>query len=455
MTKDFDIKVYDINFESVFIKPEIEKAFFEFLETENNIEPFLCLKEIERIEKLEKIEDILESLKKMKDVYLSESSDSEVNISGKTKSEFLQKISQIETEKEWKFEETPVELMIPIKNCLTASLAVDNFPRFIRLLTTETLYSKYQNDTNVMIPRSIIQFPYKNSFFEEKIIGDDVLKFAKVLSKDSYDWEIILSKKDPHFKLYKAKVDFLPFASLFKNAYAFKIQNVVPLSIESLCCFFFLHRRFEIEEQCDHFYINKGKTYSNEKLKEMYPDVEMKHERICSEFEVVFENIYLISNRKFLVIEFIDYDTENKSVTYVHRACIPEEFHQKEDIDWSKQVEFDLKGKKSKGYVIPSFFYINLEKIDDHTTKVNQIKSEKRFCSKTLPVVNPRGKFSNQNNLVTLGTALFGNLISKKLVCFKDVDETKNHKIFSEEFKKDPLTASLLNLMIKEDILVN
>jgi hypothetical protein len=380
----FDIKVYDINFESIFIKPEIEKAFFEFLEQENNTEPFLCLKEIEKIEKLEKIDDILEGFKNLKDIYLSEISDSEVNISGKTKSEFLQKISQLEGKKEWNSEETHVEWMFPIKNCLKANLAVDNFPRFIRLLTTETLYSKYQNDTNVMIPRSIIQFPYKNSFFEEKIIGDDVLKFAQVLSKDSYDWEIILSKKDPLFKLYKAKVDFLPFSSLFNNAYAFKIQNVVPLSIESLCCFFFLHRRFEIDEQCDHFYINKGKSYSNEKLKEMYPEVEMKHERICSEFELVFENIYPISNRKFPVIESIDYDVENKSVTYVHKTCLPEEFHGKEDIDWSKQVEYDLKKKKSKGYIVPSFFYINLEKIDDHTTKVNQIKSLKIFLSKLV-----------------------------------------------------------------------
>jgi hypothetical protein len=57
--------------------------------------------------------------------------------------------------------------------------------------------------------------------------------------------------------------------------------------------------------------------------------------------------------------------------------------------------------------------------------------------------------------LINLGTALFGNLISKKLNCFKDIDESNNLKVFSEEFKKDPLTASLLKLMIpKEDILV-
>jgi hypothetical protein len=57
--------------------------------------------------------------------------------------------------------------------------------------------------------------------------------------------------------------------------------------------------------------------------------------------------------------------------------------------------------------------------------------------------------------LINLGTALFGNFISKKLNCFKDIDESNNFKVFSEEFKKDPLTASLLKLMIpKEDILV-
>eukprot|EP01080_Neovahlkampfia_damariscottae_P006947 gene6947-11109_t len=446
MTCKFDIKQYDINFNSVFLKPEIEKEFFYFLEKEYNTEGFLCLKEISKFEVEEKIEQRIFQLENITKTYLLEESESEVNISGKTKKEFLTKISgQLKNHEKWTFEETAVELMLPIKRCLLANLHTDSFPRFIRLKDVETLYAQYQNDTSVMVPRSAIQFPYKNKKFEEKFIDDECFRFGEALAKDSYDWDILYSKMD--CKIYQAKVNFLPFASFFDDSYAMKLETIIPMSIEILSCFFFTRSRYKIPDQ-GHFSLKIGEVLTTEDLNKLYPEQKMKHDRITASFEIQLQNVFPIDNRIISVVESIDINPDTNSIIYVHKSYIPDEFHGDESIDWKKHVKFQksCNNKMTKGYMCPSFFYIHLQKIDDHTTKVNQIK-----------IMNPRGKFANQHGIVQLAGKILGHVFAEKMA-FKEMNDEihediqkkkKKDEKCSDELKKDPLTGSLIDLIEK------
>jgi hypothetical protein len=378
-TKLFDIKAFDIKFQSIFIKKEIGDYFFEFLKKEFNTEPFLCIKEIDELSTLKTNKELIEKIKFIKNNFIIEEAPQEINASGFIKKELIQIIDkQIEMD-DWILEESPFEIFYPIRKLLYCELAHDNFPRFIRETKTEEIYSKYKSDPDIMVYRTSIQFPYQNKNFEQSMITDSDFYFSETLLADSYDWDLFLNVKEPNVKIYNANVDFLPYSSFFKGSYCFKVDGLMKLNIESMICTLLSQKsRNELTANAP-VSMGRGECYTSKELKLMYPDEKMTEERISAISYISLNGLFPISSRYAKTVESVRYDHGTESIYYLQKSVIPDEFHGKE-VDWSKKHKFQslVKGemKQVEGYMIATMHYIHLQKIDNFTTKMKQIKSK-------------------------------------------------------------------------------
>jgi hypothetical protein len=336
--KSFNIKAFDIKFQSIFIKKEIGDYFHEFLKKEFNTEPFLCIKEIDQLPTL-KNKELMDKIKFIKINFIIEEAPQEINASGFIKKELIEIIDkQLELDL-WVFDKSPFETFHPIRKLLYCELAHDNFPRFIREKKTEEIYSKYKNDPEIMVYRTSVQFPYQNKNFEQSMITDSDFYFSETLLADSYDWDLFLEIKEPNVKIYNANVDFLPYSSFFKGSYCFKVDGLMELNIESMICNLLSQKsRNELTTNIP-INIERGECYTPKQLKLMYPDEKMTEERISGVSFITLSGMFPISSRYGKTVESVRYDRTSESIYYLQKSVIPDEFHGKE-VDWSKKHFF-------------------------------------------------------------------------------------------------------------------
>jgi hypothetical protein len=78
-TRDsLDMKNFDVNFNSIFSYNELGDSFFDFLESEYNSEPYLCLEQIELLKKKKGNEEKMTQVKLILEKFIEEGSDYEV-----------------------------------------------------------------------------------------------------------------------------------------------------------------------------------------------------------------------------------------------------------------------------------------------------------------------------------------------------------------------------------------
>jgi hypothetical protein len=73
-----DMKNFDVNFNSIFSYNELGESFFDFLESEFNSEPYLCLEQIELLKKKKGNEEKMSQVKLILEKFIEEGSDYEV-----------------------------------------------------------------------------------------------------------------------------------------------------------------------------------------------------------------------------------------------------------------------------------------------------------------------------------------------------------------------------------------
>jgi hypothetical protein len=127
-----------VNFESVFEKEEIKQIFLDYLKTEFNVEPFYFLLDLKKLEKETKILTFVEYIIEK---YILEGSPSEVNISGKCRTDIL---NDFENEDDWLKE--PSKLFQKSKKIVQSELISDNWKRFIRTPEAGKIIEKYHKD---------------------------------------------------------------------------------------------------------------------------------------------------------------------------------------------------------------------------------------------------------------------------------------------------------------------
>ena len=373
----FDIASYTIEFNSVFFFKEIQEYFLDFLETEYNSEPFKAVLEINELNELNTDEDIIEKCNKIIKNYIESGSKYEVNISRDTKINLVNSLKSQLEETEWILDETAYEIFYPLKKILIIELQADNFSRFVRTPKFIEMVSKYVNDPRVMKALTALKYPFKDEHFEKPFIAKDEMNFLNELFLDSFAWESIYSKNK--FNFFSSKMQFLPESKFFNQAKAFKFQFSLPFSFEKVSNFFLSQEYLKLNDSAiTDFSVRE--TFSISNLSKKYPDDNIANQVYSIIAETCAQPPFPVNTpRKGIDVYCIDYDKDDKTLTYIRRPYLGD--FKGKNIDWSKKMKFDFinssKEKKTvEGYLIASMTMLKIEIIDSYTTSISIITSK-------------------------------------------------------------------------------
>jgi chaperonin cofactor prefoldin len=373
----FDLSQYYIEFNSVFYFQEIQDKFLEFLKTEFNTEPLLCVLAINELNKLNSDKEIIDKCNEIFNKFIKQGVQNEVNVSMQTKQKLIDSLEkQLELD-EWVLDETAYELLTPLKNVLSSELAADNFPRFVRSKLCSEFIFKYSDDPRVMKLNTAVKYPFDDQHFEKPFITRGEMQFLEELLVDSFIWDSLHSK---NVNLYTTQLNFIPDSKFFSNSVTLKILAVFPYSFERVVNLFLSTDFMKLDEQhMTDFSVKE--TFSIANLSKKFPDdvIATQVHSVIAETCVV-NPFPMNTPRKSIDVFSIDFDNTNGCLYFVRRPYL-KDFTGK-NVDLNKKIKFDFihdekKEKKTvEGYIDTKWSFIKIEMVDSHTTKVSVIKSE-------------------------------------------------------------------------------
>eukprot|EP01080_Neovahlkampfia_damariscottae_P002702 gene2702-3898_t len=443
-----DMKSYDVNFSSIFAHTDLAETFYDFLESEHNQEPYLCLEHLEILKKKKTEKEQVEQVNLILDKFIEPGSDYEVNISAETRKKIYSILEKGKYDREiskWPLEQQPYEVFSDLKKTLLSELHSDNFPRFVRSERASMILSKYTTHKDVLVLKISIQFPFSDSDFSVPYINDEELDFMEKLVDDSFDWDLIMSKNGIQTpNVYLSNLNFLPNSKLFESSLSVKVDGIIPLNIESIACTVFgpAIRNVVIEKGLGD--IETTKVYTSDEIKNQYPDVKMARERKSFITDIYVKGVFPINTpRRSRIVETIDYNPLKGTISYFHKPYILDE-HQDKDVDWKKKMKLPFKNFKTgekydtDGYFSVSMHFIYLERITENSTKVVHVI-----------IFNPRGLIENPKGILSIVPKLATKIIEGKVSQIQDNARNRSFEASKDLLMKDPITSSLLELQTK------
>eukprot|EP01080_Neovahlkampfia_damariscottae_P004512 gene4512-7890_t len=393
----FDIRTYVIEFGSVFYFKEIQEHFLEFLQTEFNPEPFLCVLAINELNELSLDEDIIQKCQDIVNKFINPKAQHEVNISQSTKKTLLTSLEQQLKENEWILEETAYEIFFPLKRILSSELNADNFPRFVRTKKFAEIAEKYSEDTRVMKVITALKYPFTDEYYEKPFITKSEVSFLNELTQDSFAWELIDSKD--RFDVYTSHLNFLPESKFFSNAKAYKTNATLPYSFEKVANFFL---SIEHTKQFNPIItdISIRETFSVKNISAQYPDDDIANQIHSIIGETCVQPPFPMNTpRKSTDVYLVDFDNESQSLTFIKRPFLGD--HKGSVVDWKKKMKFDFTNKNKEKKTVDGFIssFMNMTKIeiiDGFTTRVTMLSSSfLSIFTIFFLVVDPKGFMQN------------------------------------------------------------
>jgi hypothetical protein len=236
-----DISNYIIQFQSVFIVPEIGSAYYQFLKKEYNTDTWDFILEFQTFEKLLKKNNhkrIFLQVKSMTETFIQEKSPKELVIGNTLKDFILEKQKQL-SETGWNIDIRPLELFEPVKQIITMEHKNDAFKRFIRTKACLKLVEKHQNVKGVLLPQVSKVFSYKDEDFQNVPLTDQDSEFMKIMQLDNTDWKISYSDKKNKVTGYISYWNFFPdLTFLSPNSVNSKVEIIFnsSLQVAALTC---------------------------------------------------------------------------------------------------------------------------------------------------------------------------------------------------------------------------
>jgi hypothetical protein len=378
----FDITTYTIEFESIFIHNDLEDAFYNFLKTEFNTEPFECIKRIDAFQKIDSKKEKVEKLSKFIEEFINEGSEKEVNISKETKQEIFKNLGSQLSNKEWNMEKTPYEILLPLRNVLKNQLNADNFPRFIRSSKHNFVFQKYVDDIKVMKTYTALRYPFTDEYFETPFVAKEEEKFLHEIFKDSFTWDVVYSKN--HFNMYHSKTNFLPKLTTFENPISMKYQILLPFSFERVVSFY-LSKDYLNSIAPGIVDLVVDKKINVEELMKEYPDQEINPNLQSFIGSTYYVYPFPMKPRKSIDIYTTYFSIEDKSLTFLRRPYNGD--FKGKNLNLKKKIKFEnfLMNSETKntktveGYLGMSMLMIKFDQIDKFTTKLSYVTSKKKF----------------------------------------------------------------------------
>lgn len=189
MSKEFNIRNYQINFHRIFKIPEIHQAFYKYCKTEYNEDPVDFIKEAEEFKETGgEDKNLLERFEGLYRKYIENNAVHQINISGK-----LQRRMEDLIKKKCEDREELEKCLDELLQVVYLELKVDTFPRFMRSKICFNAVRKYQNDKELLQPKLVINYPYNEADLYRDELLDKDFAFIKAVLEDGFDWFVFFS----------------------------------------------------------------------------------------------------------------------------------------------------------------------------------------------------------------------------------------------------------------------
>eukprot|EP01080_Neovahlkampfia_damariscottae_P003988 gene3988-7244_t len=170
-------------------------------------------------------------MKKIVEQYVLSDSKNEVNISVTTKEFVVSNYTkQKQNDEKWILDITAEDLFFKIYYSVYEELRQDSFHRFVRTKLCDEAIRSFRNDPTVVSPYITKQFDYKDDDFTTGIVTDTDFEFGKLLSDDSFTWEIVPGTQKYLVNAYYSDLNYLPDLSI--KTIASKYECTLPISFQ-------------------------------------------------------------------------------------------------------------------------------------------------------------------------------------------------------------------------------
>eukprot|EP01080_Neovahlkampfia_damariscottae_P012411 gene12411-6078_t len=213
--KEFDIKKYYLNLESIYLDKEIQYCFQKYINNESNEELknyWSFLEQVQNYENLIKSKNENEIMKLYQNIYDNYLKNNILNFS-------LNELEVFESSNNIEFHLKYFKKQIEFK------IYQDIFPRFIRTKKCFEILKKNINCTKICNLIQNYYYPYTDDDFKISIITDFDISFFKNLTNDNFEWELIDFDSNLNSNTFFSKTNFLPNVSFFKNSSTLKFES--------------------------------------------------------------------------------------------------------------------------------------------------------------------------------------------------------------------------------------
>lgn len=364
----FDRSKYYLNPLSIFSVPEVKKAFLAHCQHEHNSQALLF---IEQVELLDKASNPFTHAEEIINTFIVTNAPFEINISAENKKQIIEDYN-----KALKNRSTiqARKLFSHLKDIVMFELLNDVFPRFVRTQRCTDAVTKVLHLQNIVMPREVITFPYKDEDFEIFLITQKDINFMRHLGKDDFDWQLLGAKSTKMNTYFSAK-NFMPEVSFMKNMALAKFEVIFRFPFEKVVCALmpafengFYDPNFAGFKELEHF--------PYEKLVQMYGKEMVGSVKSTSITAIDVKFPFPLTRRRILMCSACKYDPQEQSFIFVHKPC-QHPSHGKL-LYTKKNLVPPITGDKSKkfwAYAIADFKAFIIKKIDEHRTHYIEINA--------------------------------------------------------------------------------
>jgi hypothetical protein len=361
-------------FEASLKNKNIGSAFFEFLKSEFNEEPWIFLDEVQQLKEMKDETKILKRINQLYETFIEEKSKYELNISSTTR-ENLKKIISHESKK-WTLETNPSEIFDEVVETMIGQLRHDSWKRFYRSKYCEEIILKYHDDSSICSPLTTLQYFYEPEYFENVDILDSDFDFGKTLLEDNYNWELVGSKAEYQVNSYFTTLKFLPNLPNAENIGAMKYQCVLPFSMHQ-CLIGIFAKSFSLKSEPTLYSVTTQKYLSFDDLSKEYEERGMqsnlsKYPRgiACTRGLTWFP--FPLNTRQASNSVSFTYNSKTKTFFAVYKS------HSNDFKDFGKKKKMKLPNRSGKiiemeVYSIFSFVFFEIQNVGDHKTLFNSV----------------------------------------------------------------------------------
>eukprot|EP01080_Neovahlkampfia_damariscottae_P000069 gene69-4318_t len=184
---------------------------------------------------------------------------------------------------------------------------------------------KYQNDSSVCSPQITENFSYKAEYFTHPYLFQSNFKFAEMLFKDIFHWDLVERSEESKMNTFLSKYNCLPNVKSAKNIKTVKFESVLAVNFQKLIISY--SSNFGVTKSDPNVSMKKTLNFFNkDELREEFKKHGFDEKEVDSN---CLQFILFISNKRKNTLAFANiflYNAAEKSMTIVAKPYVLEGF---------------------------------------------------------------------------------------------------------------------------------